>query len=110
MSGQASGMKVRPVDDTPSVKVDVLLVMSAPPLPLLIPARFLSSPLSRPRPAERQNEKASVFLPFGTRGTIRVFFWCFPSAGHLRATLFFWCKIVAFILRAPFASPATFLG
>ena len=38
------------------------------------------------------SQKSIVFLPFGTRGTIRVcfFFWgYFPSAGHLRATLFF---------------------
>ena len=55
--------------------------------------------LSRPRPAERQNEKASVFLPFGT---IRVcFFFVFSFRGPSARYSVFWCKIVAFILRVP---------
>ena len=58
--------------------------------------------LSRPRPAERQNEKASVFLPFGTRGTSRVcFFLVFSFRGPSARYSVFWCKIVAFIVRVP---------
>ena len=42
----------------------------------------------------------SVFLTRG--GVARVeFVWCFPSAGHLRATLFFCCKNRCFYARRP---------
>ena len=37
------------------------------------PCRNSVRSLSRPRPAERQNQKTLLFLPFGTRGTIRIF-------------------------------------
>ena len=67
--------------------------------------------LSRPRPAERQNEKASVFLPFGTRGTIRVcFFFCVFLPRAICALLSFLMQNRCFYPARPFASLATFLG
>ena len=67
--------------------------------------------LSRPSPAERQNEKASVFfLTIGTRGTIRVCFFCvfFPRA--ICALLWFLAQNCCFYLARPFASLAAFLA
>ena len=58
--------------------------------------------LSRQSSQKRQIKKQSVFLPFCTRGTIRVcVFLVFSFRGPSARYSVFWCRIVAFILRVP---------
>ena len=72
--------------------------------------RRLLSQVESAELAEKPNQKQFVFDCFCTRGTIRVcFFRCFPSAGHLRAALFFLVQNRCFYPKRPFASLATFL-